>query len=143
MIDATALAKATRLKKAMDAAYTVFRKEPTAETCRKWTNASLAFSNFSTDTIKGLIEEDPEVSKAEILSNVDEYRTCKQCGKTLLYTTEKDNFVTTGSFLKDFQGWCFDCLVEHCMAQDCESCVVSKNSSSCSFSEIKNLYKNK
>ena len=143
MIDATVLNTAKKLKKEMDAAYAVFRKEPTMENASGWNATTKAFNNFCIQTIKDLIEaeEDSTDKTEEILANIEEYQKCTQCDAELLYSTSANSFVASSDFVEDFPGWCYPCLVEHCIATDCESCdITSQPSELCSFKEIKKIH---
>ena len=139
MIDSTVLYTATKLKKEMDAAYIVFRKDPTVERAALWTTATTLFNDFCVKTINSLIEDDTD-KRAEILANIDEYKICKQCGAEVLYLIDDKNFVTNINFVEDFPGWCFDCLVKHCTKTECKDCTVSKNTANCPFAEVKRLH---
>jgi hypothetical protein len=136
MTEAT-LDKAVQLKKEMDAAYIVFRKEPTIEHATAWTATTATFNNFCVDTIKGIID-DEQNRHEEILANIEAYKTCKQCGAEVLYPID-DSYVTNINFVDYFPGWCYDCLLEHCLTHECEGCTVTADPSDCPFSEVKKL----
>lgn len=138
MIDSATLAKATKLKKEMDAAYIVFRTEPTVERAATWTAATTIFNDFCVSTIKELINDETD-RREEILANVDKYKTCKQCGIELLHLVDKDNFVTNINFVEGFPGWCYNCLVDHCLATDCSECTLKAGAEYCSFHPVKEL----
>lgn len=140
MIDSNVLIAASKLKKAMDATYVVFRKEPSVEHATLWTAATTKFNDYCANTIKGLIEKDSEDRREEILANFEEYRICKQCGAKVLYRIDDNHFVEATDFVEDFPGWCYSCLVDHCINTGCAKCEVAANNSSCSFKYIKDIY---
>jgi hypothetical protein len=130
-----------QLKKKRDAAYTVFKKTPTVENASKHTIAAQAFTNFCIETMAALVEDtgDPD-KREEILANIEDYKTCKQCGSEVLYQVDNRGYIASSDFLEDFPGWCYTCLVEHCCAQDCSTCTLVADPSKCSFKEVKNSY---
>jgi hypothetical protein len=93
-----------------------------------------------TDLIKE--KEDGTSSKPDILANFDRYKTCTQCGVQMLYLANKDNYVATSDFVEEFQGICYNCLVEHCTTHDCTGCSYNPRlyADSCPFREVKNFY---
>ena len=141
MLSKATIEEATRLKKVMDATYIVFRKEPTVEHANAWTAATVAFNDYCASSIKSLIEEDANRHE-EILANIDSYKVCSQCGAEVLYQIDDKNYVTNINFVDYFPGWCYDCLLKHCLATDCESCTVSATPDNCPFSEVKKIKTN-
>lgn len=142
MIDNLTLKKATNLKKTKDAAYNIFKRKPNAANASTWTAANRTFTEFCVDTISGLIKEEDKLTNEEILSKVDEYKVCKQCGAEVIFKIGDKQFVSNVNFVENFPGWCFDCLLEHCTSHDCEGCNVNPKflASNCPFAEVKNLY---
>lgn len=143
MINTTTLQTAANLKKTADAAYKVFKLKPTVDNASNWTNASRAFNDFCVETVTDLIEKDSTDKQEEILSKIDEYKTCQQCGAEVLYQISDRQFITNINFLEDFPGWCFDCLLAYCTTHSCEGCEVNPKllAKNCPFSEVKKLYK--
>jgi hypothetical protein len=140
MIDTTIINTTRQLKKELDAAYLVFKKKPTTDNAATWNAATIAFKDFCVKTIESLIEDTGASNKEqEILANLEEYKTCKQCGAELLYPTNNHHYVASSDFLEDFPGWCYCCLEEHCVKTDCESCKVAADPATCSFKEVKKL----
>jgi hypothetical protein len=128
------------LKKQVDAAYAVLKKTPSSENVTRYSNLQLKLQELCVQ----IVEE--EVSKVvtekdthkEILENIEEYKTCKECGSEILYQINEGNFIASSDFVEDFPGWCYNCLLQHCIATNCEACTVT-TSSKCSFKEIKKL----
>ena len=134
-----------KYKNKMNAAYTVFKKNPSIVNAAKHTEATNEFNTFCTQTLAVLVGDvSPEGSdkKLEILANFDDYKTCKQCNHELLFSVSNNHYIASGDFLEDFPGWCYTCLVEHCQSTDCETCAVSKDTNACSFKGIKEAYTN-
>ena len=75
-----------------------------------------------------------------ILNNLETYRTCGQCNSELLFPVSDQRYIASSDFIPEFPGWCFTCLVEHCLATDCEQCKVAANPATCSFKETKKIY---
>ena len=133
---------AKNLKKKADAAYKVFKKDPTISNANTYTMCMRTYSDYCNKLVDSLIAEDVADKTAEILQNIDAYQTCKHCDSTLIFLTAPDNYVASSDFLEDFPGWCYTCLLEdNCLVTDCASCQVSKNPATCSFREIKELHK--
>jgi hypothetical protein len=139
MITQETILKAENLKKTMDAAYTVFKKRPTIENNTAWTAAIREFNNFCTTTITNLLTEE-EDKKQEILDNFDTYKVCSQCGLELLFLVKEDEFIEHLDFVKDFPGWCYSCLLEHCLSTDCKDCAITPRPFNCPFDKIKKLH---
>ena len=142
MIDATILAQAKQLKKEMESAYTIFKRQPDIDNANSWTTAVKTYNDFCVDFVTNLIE-DEELSaskKAEVLANIEKYKTCKQCNTDMLYLSGTDNYVASSDFVMDFPGWCFSCLVEYCTTHECVGCTVTTRPTNCPFSEIKKLH---
>jgi hypothetical protein len=140
MIDSSQLDVAKKLKKKMDAAYKVLKKAPTADSVTTYTLAVRAYNDFCTKTITDLLDAEAVDKTAEVLANLEKYKTCKHCDEDLIFLTTDTNYIASSEFLEDFPGWCFTCLLEHCLAHDCEGCTVSTRPSNCSFLEIKKLH---
>lgn len=138
MIDSNTLVTAKDLKATSDAAYLVFKKNPSVANANGWATANRAFTDFCINTIEALIEEDADKT-ADILANPDKYKKCSQCNSEILYLTSNDNYVASSDFIEDFPGWCYPCLVKHCTTHECESCEVPEDYRTCSFKEAKNL----
>lgn len=140
MLNIITVERAARLKKEMDAASKVFKKDPSISNAGNWTAALNAYTNFCVKTMDDLIKtvEGAGITENEIIANIDKYKTCKQCNSELLYLTSKDNYVASSDFLADFPGWCYNCLTEYCAEHECESCDYY-NSGKCPFIEVKKL----
>jgi hypothetical protein len=134
--------EALKLKKAMDAAYLVFKKKPSVENAATWTAATRAYNNFCVQTISGMLNELtlPNI-EADIAANLEEYEVCKKCSTVVLHTTDEAKWVRDLGFVAYFPGWCYDCLVEHCKTTDCESCTATRFKDNCPFLEVKKLLK--
>lgn len=142
MINTQVINTAKDLKNKMDAAYTVFKKNPTIENSTTWTNTVRIFNSYCVKAITDLIEDKPS-NKEDIIKNFDKYSKCKCCNTELLYIADKDrdNYVASLEFMENFPGWCYSCLVEHCLKTDCNNCTIANPSNvNCSFLEIKNLH---
>lgn len=141
MIDKAVIEKAAQYKREADAAYTVFKKDPSLTNATTWTNTSRVFSDYCVKVVTDLIElqTDTPVKPDDILTNIDKYKTCSCCGSELLFPTG-DSYITSSDFVEDFPGWCYTCLVEHCTECDCEACAVVTDPTKCSFKEIKKLH---
>ena len=141
-LDQSLLDTAKNLKKKADAAYKVLKKTLTTENASIYTASVRAYSDYCNKLVDSLIAEDVVDKTTEILQNIGEYETCKQCESKLIFLTSTNNYVASSDFLEDFPGWCYTCLLEHnCLVTDCASCQVSKNPATCSFREIKELHK--
>lgn len=131
---------AKQLKKESEAAYLVFKKTPTLENANTWTTKVRAYNDFCVKAIESMIRDnDAANKKEEILANVEKYKKCEQCGAELLYLTAEDNYIASSDFIEDFPGWCYPCLVEHCLNHDCSTCTVVAEPAKCSFVEVKKL----
>jgi hypothetical protein len=142
MLTQDLLDKYNSLKKKKDAAYLVFKKEPSMINATRHSVATQAFTSFCIETMESLAEA-PEVDlKEEILANIDEYKTCKQCDKVILYAVQENNsFVESSEFVPGFPGWCHTCLIDYCCNHECEYCARTDDYENCSYREIKNIYK--
>ena len=141
MLDSTTLGTYLQLKKRMDAAYTVFKKEPSVINATRHTAAAQAFTTFCVDTMAVLAGDTEDSNKKEqILANIEQYRTCEKCESELLYPVDNRGFIESNDFVPDFPGWCHTCLVEHCCAHDCATCTLPEDADTCSYKEIKKLY---
>lgn len=140
MINITTVDKAVELKRAMDAAYLVFKKSPTVEASAQWTAATRAYKEYCVKTITNLVDERiAEVTfREDIIKNFDKYHKCKVCGAELLYKTSDTDYIASSDFIEDFPGWCYPHLLEHCMNTECESCTVNTKPI-CPFAEVKKL----
>lgn len=139
MINNETLLTAKKLKETSDAAYLVFKKNPSIANANSWVAAKQAFTDFCISTIEALIEDTAGDAADKILTNFDKYRACERCGAELLFPTTRDNYIASSDFLEDFPGWCYPCLVEHCSNQNCDTCTVPADNQNCSFKEVKNL----
>lgn len=129
------------LKNKVDAAYNVFRRKPTHANNVRYSEAAQAFKEFCLQTMAELVgDTEDAVNKNTILENIDLYKTCKHCGSTLLYTAGTNDYLASSDFLENFPGWCHTCLVEHCLATNCESCTVASDPATCSFKVTKEIY---
>lgn len=136
------IATAKQLKKEMDAAYKVLKKTPNTENTHLWTTAMRAYHDFCIKTITDIVDvaNAESAKKEEVLSKIEEYKTCKQCGKTLIYLHDKENYVASLDLVEYFPGWCMDCLLAHCEKTDCKKCTVSPDHEKCTFYEVKKLH---
>lgn len=141
MIDITVVDNAVKLKREADAAYLVFKKEPTIENSARWTSANRAYTDFCVGVITELVKEriDSITQAEDIIANFDKYSKCKVCGSEILYRTDDEGFIASSDYVEGFPGWCYPCLVEHCTKQDCRTCSISKNYQTCKFAEVKHL----
>lgn len=139
MINSTILATATQLKKDADAAYIIFKKNPSAYNASAWTAASREFTDYCVKTISDLIDVGSSDKTAEIMANLEAYRTCAHCGAELLYPTSDTSYIASSDFVEDFPGWCYTCLSEHCATADCGSCTATADPENCSFASIKHM----
>lgn len=140
MIDSSVVYKATQLKKKMDAAYIVFKKNPTIENSTTWTAATRVFNNYCVSVISGLIEDETSGKHEDILNNPAKYQYCKKCNAEILRLVDANNYIASIDFVEDFPGWCYNCLVEYCTTHDCAACDITSSYASCPFAEIKNLH---
>ncbi len=140
MIDSSVVYKATKLKKKMDAAYTVFKKNPTIENSTTWTAATRTFNNYCVSVINGLIEDETSNKHEDILNNPEKYQYCKTCNAEILRLVDANNYIASIDFVEDFPGWCYNCLVKYCTAHDCEGCAITPRPFNCPFADIKNLH---
>lgn len=141
-IPESVITKYFQLKSMSDTAFTIFRKDPSTINAAKYTTASNELKTFCVEAFASILDSSkPEssVSKEEILSNIDQYKTCKQCGDNILYQIDDENYIASSDFLPEFPGWCYICLTEHCSKQDCRSCTVAKDPATCSFRGIKEI----
>lgn len=151
MIDNTVIARAAQLKKEKEAAYLVFKKEPSVANATVWTLASRAYNDYCIKAMDALVEEHlGQVNRREdILANFESYRRCSQCEAELLFPTHTSGegasetvtaFVASSDFVEDFPGWCYPCLVNYCKTHTCSGCPVSSNPTNCTFAEVRNLH---
>ena len=140
MIDSTLLVEAKKLKKASEAAYAVFKKNPSVTNSSAWSLAARAYNDYCIKLIDELIKDETVDKTAEILEHFDDYKSCKTCGSELLYPVN-DSYIASSDFLEAFPGWCHSCLVEHCCGTECETCTVSTDYANCAFKEIRDIYK--
>ena len=127
-------------KERVDAAYVVFRQEPTAANSNRHMTAVHDLDIYCNRVLAKLAAEVTNTTtpgKMEILANFDKYKTCKTCGKELLYSINESNYVATGDFLEHFQGICYSCLSNYCVQHDCLECTVAADPSVCSFKPVK------
>jgi hypothetical protein len=131
------------LKNKMDAAYKVFRKDPSITNATKHTEASNNYKAFCVDTLASLVGDvpkDKEALEEEIIANIDEYKTCKQCGRNLLYPVSPGSYIASSDFVEEFPGWCHDCLIEHCINCDCSECTLTETPATCAYLATKKFY---
>lgn len=141
MLDSAILDAYHQLKKKMDAAYTIFKKEPSMINATRHTMASQAFTTFCIDTMAMLAEDtEDNDKKEEILANIEQYRTCKKCNSEILYPVDNRGFIESNEFVPDFPGWCHSCLINYCRSHNCETCTLPEDIDTCSYKEIKKLY---
>lgn len=124
----------------MDAAYTVFKKEPSSVNAARHYTATQAFTSFCVESMKALADDLPVDNTEHILANMDTYKACKQCSTELLYPISENQYVEKSDFVPDFPGWCHTCLVEHCKYTECGKCTLTEDPGSCAYKEIKNIY---
>jgi hypothetical protein len=136
MIDSNTLVTAKDLKAASDAAYLVFKKNPSVANAGGWATANRAFTDFCVKTIEALIDENTSV---DVTLDIEKYRTCKQCGSELLFFTDANKYIASSDFLEDFPGWCYTCLAKHCSKCACEVCNIPEDHTVCSFASVKKL----
>jgi hypothetical protein len=130
-----------RLKKDMDAAYKVFKRNPILSNASGYTTAMQAFTSFCVDAMATLADvKELENPREEILNNIDAYKTCSHCDKILLINIDDKHYLESSEFLEDFPGWCHSCLTEHCKNTECSGCTVAAHPAACSFKEVKNIY---
>lgn len=141
MLSSELLDKYNQLKQKKDAAYTVFKKNPTVINSSRYTTAAQLFTAFCVETMGVLAGESPSDDKQEeILANIADYRLCKHCNAELLYQVDDKHFIESSKFVKDFPGWCYSCLVDYCCEHQCEYCGLTEDPENCSYKEIKNIY---
>lgn len=142
MLTQELLDKYNQLKQKKDAAYIVFKKEPSMVNATRHSVATQAFTTFCIDAMTALAEADstPGTTEEEILADFEIYKDCDKCGLTLLHLVDDQHFIAHSSFVKDFPGWCHTCLVEHCCTTPCESCLLVRDTESCPYKEIKKIY---
>lgn len=128
------------LKQKKDAAYLVFKKEPTPANASRHSVATQAFTSFCLDTMEKLAGISVPDNDAEILADIERYRTCKQCEAELVYPVSEDHFVASSEFVAAFPGWCHTCLVDYCRTHLCEQCPLTNDYNNCPYKEIKNIY---
>ena len=141
MLDSNTLSIYKQLKNKMDAAYKVFKKDPSVANASRHTAAAQAFTTFCIDTMATLVGDVEVDHREDILANIEQYLTCTRCGEELLFQLDEDDYIESGLFVPEFPGWCYSCLVKHCVARDCESCTLTSTPDTCSYREIKNIYK--
>jgi hypothetical protein len=73
------------------------------------------------------------------LAHFKKYYKCKQCGTKLLVKIYDGRYIASSEFEEEFPGWCHSCLVDHCCAVDCSSCII-KDKEDCSFKHVKEFY---
>ena len=141
MINIVTVDKAVDLKREMDAAYLVFKKTPTVENSAAWTSAARNYKTYCVKVIDDLVKEriDSITYRENIAENFDKYHKCDACGSELLFKTSDTDYIASSDFLEDFPGWCYPCLVEHCMATACDACTVNTKPV-CAFAKVKELH---
>ena len=140
MLDLQTLTDYKNLKAQKDAAYDVFKREPNLTNATRHSTAAQAFTSFCVETMAKLVGDQPEDYENEILNNLETYRTCGQCNSELLFPVSDQRYIASCDFIPEIPGWCFSCLVEHCLATECEQCKVAANPATCSFKETKKIY---
>lgn len=129
-----------RLKNEKEAAYRVFKHNPSIANASGYTKATQAYTDFCVRTVETLVYLPEDDKHDEIIEHFDEYKTCKQCEAKVLYKIDADHYIESSDFLKDFPGWCYNCLVDHCTETECEACIVTSDPANCSFKETRELY---
>ena len=141
MLTQDILDKYNSLKQKKDAAYLVFKKEPSVINATRHSVATQAFTSFCLETMESLAgTSDDDNNKDAILADIEKYRTCKQCNREILYSVLDDRYVESSDFVPDFPGWCHNCLVDYCCEHTCEACQLTDDYQNCSYKEIKNIY---
>ena len=140
MLDMQTLLDYKNLKAQKDAAYDVFKREPNLVNATRHSTATQAFTSFCVETMAKLAGDQPEDHEDEILLNIEKYKTCDHCSCELLYPVSDKRYIASSDFIPEFPGWCFTCLVEHCLDTGCEQCTVAANPATCSFKETKKIY---
>lgn len=128
------------LKSKMDAAYTVFKKDPSYQNVSRHNAAVQAFTTFCVNAMAELVGEEPADNRNQILENIEDYRTCKKCESEILFQTDEKHYIASSDFVPEFPGWCYTCLVEHCLKTNCEECKVASDPAACSFKDVKTFY---
>ena len=141
MLTQDLLDKYNSLKQKKDAAYLVFKKEPSLINATRHSVATQAYTSFCIETMEFLAEETPADNKDEILASIERYKTCQQCGREVLYAVSDKHFIESSEFVPAFPGWCHTCLVDYCCDHECQFCTLTEDYESCSYKEIKNIYK--
>jgi hypothetical protein len=134
------LTEYTTLKQQKDAAYTVFKKEPSTINASRHAIATQRFTTFCIETMETLAGETTPDHSDDILANIENYRTCKKCEAEILYQVDEGRFIESSDFVPDFPGWCYPCLIEHCCKADCSACTLVTDPEKCSYKEIKKIY---
>ena len=151
MINITTIDRAVQLKKKMDAAYLVFKKQPTIEASAQWTSATRAYNDYCVNVVDSLVEDriNETTYHEDILTNFERYRKCSCCDAPLLFPVKTsvgegdievvEDFVASSDFVDGFPGYCYPCLVEYCTTHECATCEVNSIPATCIFKEVKNL----
>jgi hypothetical protein len=131
-----------QMKDKLNAAYTLFKVEPTVSNVAQYTAAVQTFNTYCKETLARLMGDvpaDSSAKKQEILDNIEDYQNCTQCGKEVLFLVDPEHYITNIDFMEDFPGWCFGCLRDHCRTTNCEACDLRSDSTKCSFKTTKEL----
>lgn len=140
MLDFETISAYKTFKDKMDAAYAVFKNDPSVSNAATHGSAVQAFTNFCVNKMAELVNlPDTGVSNDVILENIEDYKTCKHCKAELLYATEEHKFIASSDFIAEFPGWCYPCLIEHCVNCDCSTCDIVPDPTKCSFLNVKEL----
>ena len=131
-----------QLKREMDAAYIVFKKEPSMVNATRHATAAQKFNSFCIEAMAELADEEPTFIEdtEHILENFDDYKSCKKCGVELLFRVDDKHYIKHLNFVPGFPGYCYACLVKRCCSIDCNRCTLVDDPSTCSFKEVKNIY---
>lgn len=128
------------LKRKKDAAYKVFKQDPTVINASKHAAATQAFTNFCISSMAELAGDVETENKDHILEHIEDYKTCKICGSEILYQVDEGHYIGSSDFVPEFPGWCYVCLVEHCLETNCESCNLVTDNAACPYKEVKKIY---
>lgn len=134
------LNKYNEFKQKKEAAYIVFKKEPSAVNASRHAVAVQRFNNFCQEAMEIVAGKPAPDYSEDILADIERYRTCKKCGAEIIYQIDEGRFIESSDFVPDFPGWCYTCLTEHCCEQDCSTCTLVTDPSACSYKEIKKIY---
>jgi len=72
-------------------------------------------------------------------NNINRYAYCRKCNCKLIIPLERGRWICSSAFVEEFPGWCYECLLTHCLNTECEVCEI-KDKKECSFKGIKEFY---